>query len=240
MIREAKSRVLSRVGPVSMVALLALLGLSRPIGAELVLLVGGGFLKVDGYHREGDQIKLLLPAGGTLSLSVLRIDRIIEDEIEEVREEELRPTAVDIDFAAGQGVPATPFGELIFAIAERHAINPQLVAAMVRAESAFDPQAVSRKGAAGLLQLMPATARRFGVSAAEVFDPERNLDAGVRYIRWLSERFDGDLPLVLAGYNAGEATVDRYRGVPPYTETRNYIRRVYSGIGAASPVPATE
>lgn len=240
MIQEAERTVVSRVGGAATVALLALVGLCQPLGAELVLLVGGGFLKVDGYHREGDQMRLLLLSGGTLRLSVLRIDRIIADEIEEDGGQELRSSAVELDFVADQGVPATPYGELIFTVAERHAINPQLVAAMVRAESAFDPLAVSRKGAAGLLQLMPATAQRFGVSPQEVFDPERNLDAGVRYIRWLGERFDGDLPLVLAGYNAGEATVDRYGGVPPYSETRNYIRRVYSGVGAEVPWSATE
>ena len=207
--------------------------------AELVLLVGGGFLKVDGYHREGDRMKLLLPGGGTLSLSVLRIDRIVADEIEESTGTFEAP-AIDLQFDASQGVPETPYGNLIFRIAERHAVNPQLVAAMVRAESAFDPQAVSPKGAAGLLQLMPATAERFGLAADEVFDPERNLDAGVRYIRWLAERFAGELPLVLAGYNAGEAVVDRYDGVPPYRETRNYIRRVYSGVGIELPAVVAE
>jgi soluble lytic murein transglycosylase-like protein len=82
---------------------------------------------------------------------------------------------------------------------------------------------------------MPATALRFGLPREEIFDPERNLVAGVRYLRWLSDRFDGDLPLVLAGYNAGEATVDRYRGVPPFRETREYIRRVYQGVGLGGP-----
>jgi hypothetical protein len=240
MVGTVQKRVLHRLCAVVTRALLVFLVGISPATAELVLLVGGGVLKVDGYHREGDQMKLLLPSGGGLSLSVLRIDRIVADEIEEDREDELGSAAVDIAFTAGQGVPTTPFGALIFEIAERHAVNPQLVAAMVRAESAFDPRAVSRKGAAGLLQLMPATARRFGLVDEEIFDPERNLDAGVRYIRWLSRRFQGDLPLVLAGYNAGEATVDRYQGVPPYAETRNYIRRVYSGIGAEWPPSATE
>lgn len=240
MIQQVKRRVSCRVGSAATIALLALLGISRPIGAELVLLVGGGFLKVDEYHREGDQMRLLLPSGGKLSLSILRIDRIIADEIEMDRAEDLASAAVEIEFAAEQGIPTTPFGKLIFTVAERHAINPQLVAAMVRAESGFDPQAVSRKGAAGLLQLMPATAQRFGVAEEEIFDPERNLDAGVRYIRWLSHRFSGDLSLMLAGYNAGEATVDRYQGLPPFAETRSYIRRVYSGMGVELPASATE
>jgi len=240
MVRRSQSDVVSRLGSAAAAALLMFLGLGPPAAAELVVLVGGGVLKVDGYHREGDQMRLLLPSGGTLSLAVLRIDRILADEIEDDGGDDLPAAAVDIDFATDQGVPATPYGELIFATAARHSINPQLVAAMVRAESAFDPLAVSRKGAAGLLQLMPSTARRFGISEEELFNPERNLDAGVRYIRWLSERFQGDLPLVLAGYNAGEATVDRYQGVPPYAETRGYIRRVYAEIGAELPTSATE
>lgn len=207
---------------------------------ELVLLVGGGVLKVDNYERQGDRIKLDLPAGGSMSLSILRIDRILADEIVSEPEDPLKAGAVDLDFSSDHGVPATPFGALIFSTARRHSVNPYVVAAMVRAESAFDPQAVSRKGAAGLLQLMPSTAQRFGVDEESIFDPERNLDAGVRYIRWLSDRFDGDLTRVLAGYNAGEATVDRYDGVPPYAETRDYIRRVYSGVGADVPVWDTE
>lgn len=231
---------MSRLVPAAVLACLAVLTSVPEVGAELVLLVGGGFLKVDEYHREGDTMRLLLPSGGTLSLSVLRIDRIIADEIEQDSTEDLGLVGIEIGFSTDQGVPATPFGELIFATAERHAINPQLVAAMVRAESAFDPLAVSRKGASGLLQLMPSTAQRFGVAVEEIFDPERNLDAGVRYIRWLSERFEGNLPLVLAGYNAGEATVARYQGVPPYAETRNYIRRIYFAIGVEAPVSATE
>lgn len=229
-----------RFGRAAAAAALAVVGWVLPIEAELVLLVGGGYLKVDAYHREGDQMKLLLPSGGSLSLSVLRIDRIVEDEIVHDPVDDLDLVGIDIDFDVAQGVPATPYGELIYAVAERYAVNPQLVAAMVRAESAFDPRAVSRKGAAGLLQLMPATAQRFGVAVDEIFEPERNLDAGVRYIRWLAERFDGELPLVLAGYNAGEATVERYSGVPPYRETRNYIRRVYAGAGVELPATPTE
>ncbi len=128
-------------------------------------------------------------------------------------------------------MPATPYGELIFAAAKRHEVSPRLVAAMVRAESAFDPQAVSHKGAAGLLQLMPATAKRFGLTSSERYRPEKNLEAGVRYLRWLLDRYDGELPLALAGYNAGETNVERYGGVPPFRETREYIRRIYDFLG---------
>ena len=82
---------------------------------------------------------------------------------------------------------------------------------------------------------MPATAQRFGVERVFIHDPERNLDAGVRYVKWLGERFSGELPLILAGYNAGEATVDRYDGVPPFRETTNYIKRIYGFLGLEQP-----
>lgn len=213
---------------------------SGPIEAELVVMVGGGVLKVEGFSRSGDQIDFALPAGGSLTLSILRIDRILADEVEDEPVDDLAAVDLEIEFADDHAVPVTPFGDLIFAAARRHAINPQLIAAMVRTESAFDPLAVSRQGASGLLQLMPSTAQRFGVTQREIFDPERNLEAGVRYVRWLVERFEGDLSLVLAGYNAGEATVDRYQGVPPYKETRDYIRRVYSAVVSAPPAGARE
>ncbi len=105
------------------------------------------------------------------------------------------------------------------------------------AESSFRADAVSPKGARGLMQLMPATAERFGVSAAEVHDPVRNLDAGARYLRWLADRFDDRLDLVLAAYNAGEGTVARYRGGPPYRETRTYLGRIYARLGLPAPEP---
>ncbi|HSL84373.1 MAG TPA: lytic transglycosylase domain-containing protein, partial [Thermoanaerobaculia bacterium] len=130
-------------------------------------------------------------------------------------------------------VPAVPYGTEIFEAARRHGVAPELVAAVVRAESAFQARAVSVKGASGLMQLMPATARRFGVGADRIFDPQANVDAGVRYLAWLLERFENDLSLALAAYNAGEGTVDRYGGVPPFRETRGYIARIFTTLGLA-------
>jgi soluble lytic murein transglycosylase-like protein len=211
--------------------------LATPALGELV-----GVLKVEGFHRDGDGMRLLLTSGGVLRLPMLRIERIVADEVQEEEGAERLWDGADlaVAFSEGQHIPPLPFGELIYDAAKRHAINPRLVAAMVETESGFDPYAVSSKGAAGLLQLMPATAHRFGLSEQDVFDPARNLDAGVRYIRWLSEHFDQELPLVLAGYNAGEATVERFGGVPPYRETRNYIRRIYSVAMASTVEPAAE
>ena len=119
--------------------------------------------------------------------------------------------------------------ELIVSTAERHSIDPDLVRAVVKVESNFNPAAVSRKGATGLMQLMPTTARRFGVG--NIFDPEENLDGGVRYLKHLLGLFEGNLALSLAAYNAGEKAVARYGGIPPYPETRRYVRKVSSLYG---------
>ncbi|MCA1566676.1 MAG: lytic transglycosylase domain-containing protein [Acidobacteria bacterium] len=106
----------------------------------------------------------------------------------------------------------------------RHGVDPVLIYSIMHRESAFKKLAVSYKGARGLMQLMPATAARFGVR--NIFDPEQNIEAGTRYMRWLLNRFNGDVGLALAGYNAGEGAVDKYRGVPPYRETQEYVKRI--------------
>ena len=106
----------------------------------------------------------------------------------------------------------------------RHGVDPVLLYAIMHRESAFKRNAVSYKGARGLMQLMPATAARLGVR--NIFDPQQNIDGGARYMKFLLNRFGGDVRLALAGYNAGEGAVDKYSGVPPYRETREYVRRI--------------
>jgi len=112
----------------------------------------------------------------------------------------------------------------IRAAAAAHGVEEAVVRAIIHAESAYNPNAMSRVGAQGLMQLMPATARRFGV--ANAFDASQNIRGGVQYLAWLLKRYNGDLALAAAGYNAGEGAVDKYRGVPPYSETRRYVERV--------------
>lgn len=112
----------------------------------------------------------------------------------------------------------------IAAAAREHGVDEAIVRAIIHAESAYNPMALSRVGAQGLMQLMPATARRFGVSDA--FNPQQNIQGGVKYLAWLLKRFNGNLTLAAAGYNAGEGAVDKYNGVPPYSETRRYVDRV--------------
>jgi len=110
------------------------------------------------------------------------------------------------------------------AAAREFGVEEAIIRAVMHAESAFNPNALSRVGAQGLMQLMPATADRFGVTNA--FDPAQNIRGGVQYLAWLLKRFNGDLTLAAAGYNAGEGAVDRHKGVPPYNETRRYVERV--------------
>ncbi len=125
------------------------------------------------------------------------------------------------------GVRATRAWDGVIARAGRdHRIEPGLLKAVIHTESAFDPRAVSRKGAQGLMQLMPRTAAWLGVD--DPFDPWQNITGGTRYLRYLMERYEGDLELVLAAYNAGERVVDHYGGIPPYGETQRYVRKVLS------------
>jgi soluble lytic murein transglycosylase-like protein len=114
--------------------------------------------------------------------------------------------------------------KLVREAAERHHVDPALVRAVIETESHWNPAAMSRKGAAGLMQLIPTTAQRFGVNDA--FNPKQNVDAGVRYLKLLLERYNGNLDLALAAYNAGEGAVDRAHGIPGFRETRNYVQRV--------------
>ena len=116
------------------------------------------------------------------------------------------------------------YNDDIASAARQHGVDEAIVRAIIHAESAFNPNALSRVGAQGLMQLMPATARRFGVSDA--FNPQQNIQGGVKYLAWLLKRFNGNLTLAAAGYNAGEGAVDRHKGVPPYSETRRYVERV--------------
>ncbi|HVO58976.1 MAG TPA: lytic transglycosylase domain-containing protein [Dongiaceae bacterium] len=114
--------------------------------------------------------------------------------------------------------------KLVREAAERHRVDPALVRAVIQTESNWNPGAVSRKGAIGLMQLIPTTAQRFGVN--DLYSPQQNVDAGVRYLKTLLERYNGNLDLALAAYNAGEGAVDRAHGVPSFRETRNYVQRV--------------
>jgi len=129
----------------------------------------------------------------------------------------------------GHSRPAVEIGrdgveKIVREAADRHSVDPALVRAVIETESNWNPRAWSHKGAGGLMQLIPTTAQRYG--ASDVFNPQQNIDAGVKHLKWLLERYNGNLDLALAAYNAGEGAVDRAHGVPAFRETRNYVQKV--------------
>lgn len=145
--------------------------------------------------------------------------------------DEVVPHAVVTRFVQDLPQAKRRHAELVKRLAPRFAVDPRLALAIVRAESNFNASARSPKNAQGLMQLIPETAERFGVR--DPFDPEQNVRGGLAYLRWLLDRFDGDVALASAAYNAGEGAVARHGGVPPYAETRAYVRRILAFYRAA-------
>ncbi len=202
--------------------------------AGLAVFVDGRVLEVEDARLRGDRILLTLPGGGALEVPATRIDRIVRD------------TTPDTTGSAGAGLdpacdpawkeeplPASlPFAAEITKAARSANLNPWLLAALVQQESAFDPRAESRAGARGLTQLMPSAAADHHVR--DVWDPAENLRGGARHLRRLLDRF-GDLRLALAAYNAGAATVEREGGIPPWRETRTFVRRVLESYCGSHP-----
>ncbi|WP_367065409.1 transglycosylase SLT domain-containing protein [Oryzisolibacter sp. LB2S] len=148
----------------------------------------------------------------------------------------MRPAARAIAQAGKPGVDYRTVAprkivDLVHKMAPQYQIEPQLALAIIAAESNFNPEAVSPKNAQGLMQLIPETSERFNVK--NPYDPAQNIRGGLSYLRWLLAYFEGDVALVAAAYNAGEGKVERYRGVPPYQETRAYVQRILKAVGAA-------
>jgi len=191
--------------------------------SEVVQFADGRTLRVAGLVAEGEALRLSLEGGGTIVVPAWRVVgwRPIAAEPQRQLAGAQQPRVTRWRSTAGM------FADPIARAARVHRLDPALLTAMAEVESSFDPAAVSPKGAQGLLQLMPATAERFGVDDA--FDPSQNVDGGARYLSWLLRRFEGRTDLALAGYNAGEAAVERFNGVPPYRETRNYVEKVMAG-----------
>ena len=187
-------------------ALLSLLGTSAR--AEIALLSSGLTLKLDGHRVEDGLVVLALKGGGEMAVPPGTVRGFVPDEV--------------LDEVAG--LPGGDLRELAAAAARRHGLDPELVVAVAAVESGFRPGVVSPKGAQGLMQLMPRTAASLGVS--DPLDPAQNLDGGARHLGQLLTLYGGDLVRALAAYNAGEGAVDRHGGVPPYRETRAYVKKV--------------
>ena len=118
---------------------------------------------------------------------------------------------------------------IIFRTGRREGVDPRFIHAVIKQESRYDPDATSPAGAKGLMQLMPATGKRF--KCDDLKDQTCNVQAGTKYLAWLLKRFNGDVSLALAGYNAGEGAVDKYQGIPPYQETENYVKKIVANYG---------
>ena len=189
----------------------------------VVILSGGALMAVPTIRAE---IYQYIDAKGTISLTNVPSDA-------RYRRVELHPNRLHPTMSERELEP------MITRFSRQHQLHPALIRAVIKAESDFDPRAVSRAGAVGLMQLMPQTAVRLEVR--DLYDPEDNIGGGTKYLRQLLDRFRGNLPLALAAYNAGEHTVDRYRTLPPIDETRQYVRKVlrYYRIFLARDLAAT-
>jgi soluble lytic murein transglycosylase-like protein len=184
--------------------------------AEIVTLANGRTLSVKAHRDDGSSIALMLRSGGELVCARSLVTRIDPDEIPDPDPDSQRAAL------AGDPLGPTPYAAIIDELAATHGLDPRLVRAVIRVESAFEARARSPKGAMGLMQLMPVVARQYAVS--NPYDPRANLEAGIRHLKDLLGRFD--LALALAAYNAGEAAVRRFGGIPPYPETREYVKQV--------------
>lgn len=214
------------------VALLALLVPAATASAEIVFLSSGRTLSVKSHKVDGDHVVLTLRSGGEVTCDKDLIDRIEPDEVPYLDPD--RPQAEQSAGAAAQqpdGSPldGTPYGEIIASVSEAQGVDPMLVRALIQVESKFRPTARSPKGALGLMQLMPSTVREYNVR--NPFEPKANIEAGIKHLKTLIDRFGSSLELALAAYNAGPGAVEKFNGVPPYRETRDYVTRILSLAG---------
>jgi soluble lytic murein transglycosylase-like protein len=185
--------------------------------AELLFFANGRNISIKSHRMEGDALVVTLRGGGEMIVEGASVDRILPDEVSYPEPEEA--TAPDAPDATA---PAVPYGEIIDRVSKEQGVDARLVRAVIQVESAYQQRARSRKGAIGLMQLMPETARQYAV--ADPYDPASNIAAGIRHLKALLERWPPQL--ALAAYNAGEAAVQRFRGIPPYPETRAYVARI--------------
>jgi len=188
---------------------LALAVSSGAAQADYFVLRSGARLNVNAYQLIGERYRLQMNGGSA---------EIAASEVVAIEPEEIFVSAPRVPLAQA------PYGQLIQTSAEKYGVDADLVFSVIAAESNFDPRAISRRGARGLMQLLPSNATRLGVR--DIFDPGQNIDAGTRYLRELLALYQGDLVLTVAAYNAGPGAVQRYGRVPPYHETISYVRAI--------------
>ena len=188
---------------------LALAALAAGARADYFVLRSGARLNVTAYQLVGERYRIQMN-GGSAEIAAADVIAIEPEEI----------------FIPAPRMPLiqAPYGDMIQSAAKKYSVDADLIFSVIAAESNFNPRAISRRGARGLMQLLPATGTRFGVK--DIFDPAQNIDAGTQYLRDLMARYQGDLVLTLAAYNAGPGAVQRYGHVPPYNETISYVRAI--------------
>jgi len=188
---------------------LALAAFAAGARADYFVLRSGARLNVTAYQLVGERYRIQMN-GGSAEIAAADVIAIEPEEI----------------FIPAPRMPLiqAPYGDVIQSAAKKYGVDADLIFSVIAAESNFNPRAISRRGARGLMQLLPTTGTRFGVK--DIFDPAQNIDAGTQYLRDLMARYQGDLVLTLAAYNAGPAAVQRYGHVPPYNETISYVRAI--------------
>ena len=201
---------------------LIVLTIATPASAELIFFSHDRSMSVASHRLEGDRVIVSLRGGGEMTFDRSLVIKITEDEVPYPQETAAEPVA-QVEPAAGLVLAAsTPYDPIIEQASGRHGIDARLVKAVIQVESAFQPRARSHKGAMGLMQLMPTTARQY--NARNPYDPISNIEAGTKYLKSLLDKFE--LPLALAAYNAGEGAVTRFGGIPPYAETEAYVAKI--------------
>jgi soluble lytic murein transglycosylase-like protein len=203
-------------------ALIAL-AIATPASAELIFFSEQRSMSVASHRVEGDRIIVALRGGGEMSFDRALISKIAPDEVPYTEEATAETKEAALPVAASRGLAGkTAYDPIIQIAATKHDVDARIVKAVIQVESAFQPRARSSKGAMGLMQLMPKTARQY--KARNPYDPASNIDAGTKYLKRLLDEFE--LPLALAAYNAGEGAVRRFGGIPPYAETQAYVTKI--------------
>ena len=211
-------------------AALALIMTAATASAEIVVLSSKRTLSIKSHRIDGDSVTLTLRSGGEVTCDKSLIEKILPDEVPYPEPQAAQEMLTDsVQVVDPDLLDSTPYGEIISSMSEAHGVNPMLVRALIQVESNYKPRARSNRGAMGLMQLMPSTAREYKVH--NPYDPKANIAAGVRHLKSLIDRWGGSLEMALASYNAGEGAVKKFNGVPPYRETRNYVSRILSLAG---------
>jgi soluble lytic murein transglycosylase-like protein len=207
---------MKRAGSLVLIAAAALASVPAS-RADYAVMRSGGRLHITAYKQTGDRMQLTV-AGGTVEVAASDVVSIEPEETFVANP----PAAPEVK---------GPFAGIIRDAAAKHGVDQTLIQRVIAQESNFNPRAVSRKDALGLMQLLPKTAAQYSV--ANVFDPAQNIEAGTHYLKDLLERYHGNLSLALAAYNAGPEMIQRYGGVPPFLETRSYIQRITADLAKA-------